>query len=129
MKPQIFKLDAEILEEFRQKMDAALESVLRIMIEKEMVDGCVTGKIDLEMMKKTNQETGEIYYDVELVPNVNMKIGAGGKIECEKKQVLAKTDRNRRVVVASNQISMDEFIRDGEGPKDAEDRSSKRVRR
>ena len=129
MKPQIFKLDAEILEEFRQKMDAALESVLRIMIEKEMADGCVTGKIDLEMMKKTNQETGEIYYDVELVPNVNMKIGVGGKIECEKKQVLAKTDRNRRVVVASNQISMDEFIGDGEGPKDAEDRSAKRVRR
>ncbi len=85
MKPQVFTLESEILEEFRIKMNAALETVTRLMIEKKLPDGTITAKIDIEMLERTDKETGEIYYDVELQPNVNMKISAGGKIDCDKK--------------------------------------------
>lgn len=115
MKPQIFRLDSEILEEFRIKMDAALELVSRMMIEKKLPDGAVTAKIDIEMMERTNKDTGEIYYDVELQPKVNINVSAGGKIECDKKMTMMKLGRDRLPYVASNQIDMDELLKDQKG--------------
>jgi hypothetical protein len=110
MKPQVFTLESEILEEFRIKMNAALETVTRLMIEKKLPDGAITAKIDIEMLEKTDKETGEIYYDVELQPNVNMKISAGGKIDCDKKMTMMKLGRDRQTYVASNQIDMFEML-------------------
>ena len=110
MKPQIFRLDSEILEEFRMKMNAALETVTRLMIEKKLPDGAITAKIDIEMLERTDKDTGEIYYDVELQPNVNLKISAGGKIECDKKMTMMKLGRDRLPYVSSNQIDMFELL-------------------
>jgi hypothetical protein len=115
MKPQVFTLKSEILDEFRLKMDMALDTVSRLMIEKKLMSGTVDAKIQIDMQEKTDKETGEIYYDVEITPTVNMKIGAKGKLDCQTKKALMKQNRNKETVIASNQIEMDELMQQEQG--------------
>lgn len=103
MKPQELKLKSEILDEFRINLDAALEMCVRQLINRELHKGEVVAKIGFKLEQYTDKETGEIYYDMEVMPDVSLKIGAKGKLDCEKKKgVVVMKGKDGIPLVASN---------------------------
>ena len=113
MKPQRLNIESEALEEFRKSMNGALEVVACQLIKRKLKKGTVTAKIGITINERTNQQTGEIYYDMTLEPGVNMKIGASDKLECGKKYAIMKQDSQGRPLIASEQIGMDEITQEG----------------
>lgn len=110
MQPQEFTLQSEILDEFRYKLDFALNSICRHMVDKKLPTGTVAAKIKIEMEEQKDKETGEIYYEIEVDPAVDMKIGAKGRFDCDKKKALARQSREGTTWIADNQISMDDLL-------------------
>ena len=116
MKPQELSLKSEFLDEFRANMDAALGMCVRHLIERGLYKGEVSARIGIEIEKYTDKETGEIYYNMELSPDVKMKIGAKGKLDCnQKKGIVVVPDRTGTPLVASNQIDIDELLTEQKG--------------
>lgn len=111
MRPQILDLNSEVLEEFRNKFNFALSSLIRNMIEKDLNCGEVGGKVVIEINRTTDKETGEILLMPVIKPDVHLKIKAKGKLECSTvgDMILKKTPCGDPVV-ASNQISFDEMM-------------------
>lgn len=105
-----FGLESEILEEFRENLSRALRVVGQQLIDKKMPGGTVTATIGIALEEQTDQKTGEIYYDIEVTPNIKIKIGAKGTVDCDPKKGLLMRDKYRNLVIASNQISMDEIL-------------------
>ena len=60
-----------------------------------------------------SNETGEITYDMTVDPQVNLKFGGKGKMDCDKKKSLVQLDRAKIPMIASNQIDMDELLKKG----------------
>ena len=113
MKPQRLKLESEALEEFRASLNAALEIVTCQLVKRNLKKGTVTAKVGITIEECTNQETGEIFYEMEIAPGVNMKVGASDKLDCQTKKAVMKPDRNGRPMIASEQIGMDELMQEG----------------
>ena len=116
MKPQELSLTSELLDEFRMHLDAALGMCVRQLIQRDLYKGEVTTKIGIELEKYTDEKTGEIYYNMEIEPDVRLKLSAKGRLECDKKKgiVIAK-DKYGVPVVASNQIDIDELLDEQKG--------------
>ena len=113
MKPQRLSIESEALEEFRQSLNAALEIVACQLIRRKLHKGVVSAKVAITLEERADTKTGEIYYDMELQPGVNMKIGASDKLECGKKSAIMKPDETGRPLIASEQIGMDELMDEG----------------
>lgn len=113
MKPQRLNIESEALEEFRQSLNAALEIVACQLVRRKLTKGTVSAKVAVTIDERTDQKTGEIYYDVVLEPTVNMKIGTSDSMKCGKKAAIMKPDGQGRPMIASEQIGMDELIEDG----------------
>lgn len=113
MKPQRLNLESEALEEFRQSMDAALEIVTCQLIRKRLKAGTVSAKVNIHISERADDKTGEIFYEMILEPNVSMKIGASDKLKCGTKAAIMKQDNDGRPIIASEQIGMDELIKEG----------------
>ena len=111
MRPQILDLSSEALEEFRNKFNQAIAVVIRNLIDKKLMKGTVTGRIDITIMETVDKETGEVYWMPKIEPVVNLKVDAKGKLECNTQadMILKKTPCGEPVV-ASNQISFDELM-------------------
>ena len=115
MKPQRLSLNSEALEEFQNNMSCAIETAAREMAKRKLNKGTVTGKIEIMMLETHDKETGEIVRHLVLTPAVKMKIGADAKIDCmEKGGIIMKEDRDGRVIIASQQIGMDELEEENE---------------
>lgn len=111
MKPQILNLDSEVLDEFRTYFNAAISSLIRDMVEKDLTAGEVSGKIKIEIRKKVDKETGEIFLMPKITPDVHMKVGEKGKIKCATMEgFIMRTTPGGRTVVASNQITIDDLM-------------------
>ena len=113
MKPQRLSIESEALEEFRQRLSAALEIVTCQMVRMDMMEGVVSAKIKIRLEAKIDEKTGELYHLMELEPSVGMKIGASDKMEVGKTGCIMKVDAEGRPVIASNQIGMDEIMQEG----------------
>ena len=111
MKPQILDLDSEVLAEFKRSMNYAIKTVIDQLTAKGLTAGEVTGKIKIRVDMHTDKETGEIYYMPEIEPDVNLKIGASGKMDCNKQagMILRKSPCGTPVV-SSNQITITELM-------------------
>lgn len=117
MKPQILDLESEALAEFRERFNFAMSSLIGNMIEKGLKTGEVGGKIRIEINQVTDRETGELVLMPVIKPDVHMKVGAKGKIDCGTVEgVILKRTPCGQPVVASNQITFDELLEmDGKG--------------
>lgn len=115
MKPQELSLDCEIFDDFREKMNIAITAVIKNLVNKKLTAGTVTAKIDIEMYEKVTED-GEVYLTPVIEPKVNLKVGAKGKLECRKQgDFLMKEDQDGKYLVATNQISMDEMLKERKG--------------
>lgn len=111
MKPQELTIESEVFDDLRSKLNAAINVMVRNLLEKGLISGSVSTKIDVEIRKTENRETGEVVYMPEFRPSVNMKIGAKGKVECEPVGgMIMQQGTTGRIYVATNQISMDELM-------------------
>ena len=113
MKPQQFDLSSEALEEFREKMDAALAMVVRQLKIKDLPEGTVTGKIKI-VLEKAADANGEIATQMTIEPEVTLNLSAKGKIECSKKAGLfTQLDENGNPVIGSCQIDIEDLLNGG----------------
>ena len=110
MKPQRLNLESEALEEFRQSLSAALEIVTCQLIRRRLNKGTVSAKVAITIEERADDKTGEIYYQMELEPSVNMKVGASDSLKCGKRLAIMKQDNDGRPMIASEQIGMDEIM-------------------
>ena len=110
MKPQTLTLDSEVLEDFRGNFDDTLAVLLREMRNRRLREGTITAKIDIEI-KESADVNGEVIRMVNLVPEINMKMGAKAKVECEKRNGLFMQMNDEGVpVVGSCQMDIDELL-------------------
>ena len=114
MKPQELNLNCEVFDVFRMRMDLAINALMRNMIEKDMMTGNITAKIDVELMKKVTDD-GEVIWMPEIKPCVNLKIGAKCKLECPTKGGFMMKQGNEGFIIGTNQVSMDELMDGKEG--------------
>ena len=113
MKPQSFDLRSEALEEFREKMDSALATVVRELKMKGLPEGTVTGKIKI-VLEKAADANGEIATQMTIEPEVTLNLSAKGKIECSKKAGLfTQLDENGNPVIGSCQIDIEDLLNGG----------------
>ena len=109
MKPQVISLGHDALTEFRENMDAALQSVSKLMMSKGLKTGTVSAKIDIEIFE-TETIDGEVLRMMGLEPDVQMKIGSKDKYKCRRIGGLyTQIDDDGYVIAGDRQISMDEL--------------------
>ena len=114
MDQQRLTLSSEALNDCRESMNAALTGTRTKLKEKKLREGTITAKIKIFMVDVTEKETGQVFTRLELEPDVGVKIGSKGKIDCQKVSGLyVEMDKEGIPVVASNQISMDELMEQG----------------
>lgn len=107
-------IESEELTTFRNMFDLSLRNMMVNMKEKDMQNGTITGKIKIQMERVLNRDTGELMTVIHMKPDVSIKLGINGKVECEKINGLHLAfDRNGNPVISENQISMDELLGKG----------------
>ena len=75
MKPHLMNLYSEIFDEFRDRMNLALEVAFRNMIEKNLHEGSVTGKIKIKLREHVDED-GRMAYIPEIEPGVSVGLKA-----------------------------------------------------
>ena len=111
MKPTELSIDNEIFADLRFKMDVALNAVISNLIEKKLNAGKVTAKIDISLFEKTDEETGEVFYEPVFEPVVNVNVGAKGKFECSAPVgLIVKKSKCGNNFIGTNQITFDEVM-------------------
>lgn len=111
MKPQELSFDCELFDEFKERMDLAIIQTIRHMMEKEIHSGRIVGKMKITLEKGTNED-GEVFYMPIVEPEVELKLEAKAKIDCGTQKCLMKQNGDG-FVVGTNQISIDELIKEG----------------
>lgn len=112
MKPQELKLSSEVLNEFRDNLDAALQMMVKQLVRRDLQQGTLNAKIDVTIKEETTQE-GEVVWTLKVEPDVGIKIGAKGRLECrEQNGLFMKMDRDGKPVVGSCQMDIDELLKE-----------------
>lgn len=114
MKPQELELNCELFNEYRDALDAAIKNCVRQLVLKGLDAGTVTGKIEIKLNQAADAN-GEVIFYPEIEPEVTLKIGAKGKIDCGKKQGFAMKCAGGNFIVGTDQVTMDELIAGQEG--------------
>lgn len=110
MKTQRLNLDSEVFEEFRERMNIALDVAFRNMIAKNLREGNITGKIKIKLIPASD-ENGEMIYMPVIEPGVSVGLKAKADLECEKMTgFYMKEGRDGGFIVGSRQVSMDELM-------------------
>jgi len=110
MKPQTLTIESEVLEDFRTNFNGTLAVLLREMRSRRLREGTITAKIDIEIDEHADVN-GEILRMVNIVPEINMKMGAKAKVECKKKNGLFMQMNEEGVPVVGNcQMDIDELL-------------------
>ena len=116
MKPQTLTLDSEIFEEFKMALESSIRGTIRQMIEQKVRGGAITAKVEIKLHEQTNDDTGEIFYIPDIESQVSIKVGSKGDFKAKKQgNFIMKPDNYGNYVIASNQISIDEFMKDQKG--------------
>jgi len=116
MKPQKLDLQCEVFDDFREKLDASIKVVMRQMIRKGLRSGKISATIKIKLDENVTDD-GEVIYVPEIEPEVKVRIGADGKIECRKLDgfLLKASNKEEEFVIGTSQVSMDELIQEQEG--------------
>ena len=115
MKPAELSIGTEIFTDLRIKLDTALNAVVSNLISKDLGSGKVTARIGVEIFKKTDKETGEIYYEPVFKPEVSLNIGGRGKMDCSAPVgLILKKSKCGRNFIGTNQITMNDMLDDQE---------------
>ena len=113
MQPQELNLESEVFEDFLALLDQKIHNTVAIMMEKGLTSGTVTGKIGIRLEEKISQETGETCHLIVIEPTVGSKIGTSGSAKTPPKAGVIIRDRAGELIIADNQISMDEMLEKG----------------
>lgn len=114
MKPHRLTMDSEMLGNFKESMNGALAMILNQLEEKNLSEGAISAKIKIKLMKKTDED-GALNNFIVLEPDISLKIGAKGKIECNTESAIMQIDDEGIPIVASSQISIDELLQEEKG--------------
>ena len=110
MKPQTLTIDSEVLEDFRENFNTTMAVLLREMRNRRLREGTITAKLDIQI-EESADVNGEVIRLVNIVPEINMKMGAKAKVECAKKSGLFMQVNDEGVpVVGSCQMDIDELL-------------------
>ena len=110
MKPQTLTIDSEVLEDFRGNFNTTMAVLLREMRSRRLREGTITAKLDIEIEEHADAN-GEIIRLVNIVPEINMKMGAKAKVECKKRNGLFMQMNDEGVPVVGNcQMDIDELL-------------------
>ena len=105
----------KIFEDTRVKLDMALNTLIKSMVDKDMEVGSASLRIKVEMETKVTDD-GEIIYVPKFEPKVNIKVAAKGDMDCfVPKGLVMKRGQTGQYLVCENQISMDEVVDDKKG--------------
>ena len=110
MKPQELKLESEIFKGLRDGIDACLNILVCQMLKKGINAGNVTARIGIEISESlTNAgevvRTPDIRYSIGY--SMNAKDSVKGDVE---KGLILQRDEKGKILVASEQIGMDELM-------------------
>jgi hypothetical protein len=114
MKPQELTINGELFEEFRNNLDVTMKILLNRMIVTRISKGTVSAKITINM-KEFIDENGEVVR----MPEMDFGIGMGmsekdsmkGNI---RRGLIMRRGSTGRLLVGTDQISMDEYLAEGE---------------
>lgn len=110
MKASVLNMESEALEEFREKMDAALAVAICRMKEKRIMTASVTGKIKIELVETTDVQ-GQILTTLELKPEVNVNMKTQAKVACGTQNGLfVQLDEEGRPIVGSCQVEIEDLM-------------------
>ena len=110
MKPQTLTLDSEVLGEFRENINNTLAVLVREMKARGLHEGTITAKVDITIEEAVDAN-GQIAKQLSIQPEVTMKMGAKGKVECSKRSGLfVRLNDDGVPVVGHCQIDIDELL-------------------
>ena len=114
MKPQALKLESEIFGELRGGIDACLNILVCQMLQKGINAGSVTAKIGIEI-KEDVTEDGEVIRRPDIKFSVGYGMNAKDSIKGNvQKGLILQRDDQGKILIATQQIGMDELIGEGE---------------
>ena len=110
MKAEELNLNSEALEDFKTNFDMALALLVREIRLKGLPGGQISAKIKIKIEEVTDIN-GQICRMMALEPDISLKLGTQGKIECRKRNGLfVKLNENGVPVVGSCQVDIDELL-------------------
>lgn len=115
MKPQELSINGELFDETRDNLDMAMKILLNRMISTGIKKGAVSLKVGIELKEIIN-DNGEVIR----MPDISYNVGMGmtekdtlkGNLQ---RGLIMKRSACGRLMVSTDQISMDELIQEGEG--------------
>lgn len=114
MAPQELTLDAEIFEEFRTILDSSIRALLRQMIEQQVKTGSITAKIEVDLARTVDDETGEIHYQPSLDPKVGIKLGKRANYGLRKLNGFSmRPDGNGGFIIGTKQMNIEDLYKGG----------------
>ena len=109
MKPQELTINGELFEEFRQNFDASMMILVNRMISTRITKGAVNAKIGIEI-KEFVDDNGEIVRMPEINYNIGMGMTEKETMKGSMRRGLFLKRASGKLIVASEQISMDDVI-------------------
>ena len=114
MKPQELTINGELFEETRNNLDMAMKILINRMISTGIKKGAVSLKVGIELKEIIN-DSGEVIR----MPDISYSVGMGmtekdtlkGNLQ---RGLIMKRSPCGKLMVSTEQISMDELIREGE---------------
>ena len=113
MKPQELNLQSEVFNDSLFVLDQAIQKTVASMMEKGMKSGAVSLKIGFTVEERVNEETGETYHAIMIEPRIGSKVGSSGSAKVPAKAGIIMRNRGGDLIIAGNQISMDELLGKG----------------
>lgn len=114
MKPQALTINSEALADFTDNFNGAMATLVREMQTRRLNEGTITAKVDIQIQNVPNED-GEIVRMMNIIPAVDIKMGAKAKVECQKKVGLFVQMNEQGIpVVGSCQMDIDELLAEGE---------------
>ena len=109
MKPQELTMNSEAMVGSLTNIDAALNMTINEMMEQDLSEGTVTLKVKI-VLKKAVAPDGEIIWQPKISSKTTAKYGRGFDLtEKAKPGLFAFRNREGKLLIGSNQISMDDL--------------------
>lgn len=110
MKPQELNLQSEVFNDSLFALDQTIRNTVATLMEKGLKSGAVSLKIGFTVEERVSEETGETYHAIMIEPKIGSKVGSSGSAKVPPKAGIIMRDRAGELIIAGNQISMDELM-------------------
>ena len=105
MKAHELDLDSIVFTEMRNRLNASIAQVVKLMKEKGLTEGQVSAKIKIGMMSSVD-ENGEVHTTAIFEPKVTSKIGSSAEDKCGATGGRITIGNDGQVLVGSEQVTM-----------------------